>query len=284
MDHYIFLRVALAFTLAGSFIALLTLLAERFGSTIGGLIANLPSNILITMIFISLTQGNDFIHQMVPAIPLGLLINTFFLLVFVLLMRFSLAVAIAGSLATWLCLAVAAGSVQLTNLWINALIYLVVTFLVWLWTEHRAGIPDLGRSGKRYTPAQMTARAVFAGSIVGGVVAIAHFVPAYLTGIVSTFPAVLFSTVVILAVSQGKAFAMATGKVMILSLTNILIFVLSVYYTFPVLGVAGGTLVSVVLAALWVKYVLHRVIFVKFNALSKGSNNRGQTNGDSITD
>ena len=51
------LNIILAFFIAGSFIALLTLLAERFGSTIGGLIANLPSNILITMIFISLTRG-----------------------------------------------------------------------------------------------------------------------------------------------------------------------------------------------------------------------------------
>jgi uncharacterized membrane protein (GlpM family) len=268
MDSYLWIRVLLAFSLAGSFIALLTLLAERFGSAIGGLIANLPSNILITMIFISLTQGNDFIHQMIPAIPVGLLINTFFLLTFILLLRFSLRAAITGSLATWLILAVLANRFRLAELWINAAIYLSVTFLVWLWTEHRAGIPDMGRSGKKYTPGQMTARAVFAGSIVGGVVAIAHFVPAYLTGIVSTFPAVLFSTVVILSVSQGKEFAMATGKVMILSLTNILFFVISVYYTFPLIGIVGGTLVSVVLAVGWVKYVLHGVVFT-FTTLPK---------------
>jgi uncharacterized membrane protein (GlpM family) len=260
MDGYLWIRVLLAFTLAGSFIALLTLLAERFGSTVGGLIANLPSNILITMIFISLTQGNDFVHQMIPAIPVGLLINTFFLLTFILLLRLSLLTAIIGSLAVWFIMALLANSLGMTHLWLNAILYIVITFLVWLWTEHRAGIPDMGRSGKRYTPGQMTVRALFAGSIVGGVVAIAHFVPAYLTGIVSTFPAVLFSTVVILTVSQGSDFARATGKVMILSLTNILIFVITVYYSFPLIGVVGGTLVSVVLAVGWVKYVLQSVI------------------------
>jgi hypothetical protein len=263
------LQILLAFLLAGSFIAMLTLLAERFGSTIGGLIANLPSNILITMIFIYLTLGNDFLHQMIPAIPVGLLIDTFFLLVFVLLLKYNLFAAMAGSLSTWLVLAVIANGLPSHHLWMNAAIYLIVTMVVWLWTEHRVHIPAMGRSGKRYTPIQMTIRAVFAGTIVGGVVAISHFVPAYLTGIVSTFPAVLFSSMVILTVNQGREFARATGKVMILSTTNIIIYAISVYHTFPLIGAAGGTLVSVILAVLWVKYVLHQLIFINFSKRSE---------------
>ena len=78
----------------------------------------------------------------------------------------------------------------------------------------------------------MVIRAAFAGGIVGGVVLISHFVPAYLTGIVSAFPAVLFSSMVILAVNQGKTFAQATGKVMILSSSNIVVYALGVYFTF----------------------------------------------------
>ena len=261
----LFLNIILAFFIAGSFIALLTLLAERFGSTIGGLIANLPSNILITMIFISLTQGNDFMQQMIPAIPVGLLIDTFFLVVFVLLLKYRLILAILGSLATWLILALVANGIPSHMLWINAGIYLVITFAVWFWAEHRVEIPAMGRSGKRYTTAQMIIRATFAGTIVGGVVAISHFVPAYLTGIVSTFPAVLFSSMVILSVNQGKEFARATGKVMILSTTNIAIYTISVYFTFPLIGAAAGTLVSVFLSVLWVKYILHQLIFINFS-------------------
>ncbi len=259
------LNILLAFFIAGSFIALLTLLAERFGSTIGGLVANLPSNILITMIFISLTRGNPFLQQMIPAIPVGMLIDTFFLLAFVLLLRYGISTAISGSLLTWLALAVLANRIPSHLLWINAAIYMIITLLVWIWVEHRVDIPVKGRSGKRYTPFQLTVRALFAGTIVGSVIAIAHFVPAYLTGIVSTFPAVLFSSMVILTLNQGREFARATGKVMILSSTNIVIYAISVFYTFPLLGVAGGTVVSLIFAVLWVKYVLHRVIFINFS-------------------
>ncbi|MFH1297213.1 MAG: DUF3147 family protein [Bacteroidota bacterium] len=247
-----YIQVLLSFVIAGSWIAVLTLLAERFGSKIGGLIANLPSNILIALIFISLTQGVGFVREMIPAIPIGMMIDSIFLVVFVLLLRYNLLVSILGSLGSWLVLAVIANRIQLELLWINVAIYFGVTILAFLFVEYGWKIPAVGKSGKKYTAGQMAIRAAFAGGIVGGVVLISHFVPAYLTGIVSAFPAVLFSSMVILAVNQGKAFAQATGKVMILSSSNIVVYVLGVYFTYPLLGITAGTVISFVVAFLWV--------------------------------
>jgi hypothetical protein len=245
-------NVVASFFLAGSLIALLTLLAERFGSRTGGLITNLPSNILITMIFISLTHGTGFVKLMVPAIPVGMLIDTFFLVAFILLLRYSLFAAVTGSLLTWLILAFLANLIRSDHLWINLPVYLVITLLVWLWIEYRYHIPSVGRSDRRYTPSQIALRALFAGGIVGGVVLVSRFVPAYLTGIISTFPAVLFSSMVILAVNQGKEFARATGKVMIIASSNIVVYAMGVYYTFPTLGIATGTVISFIMAFLWI--------------------------------
>lgn len=248
----IYFQVLLSFTLAGSWIAVLTLMAERFGSKAGGLIANLPSNIMITLIFITLAHGHGFIQGMLPAIPVGLLIDSIFLMVFILLLHYNLVVAILGSLGTWLLLALVADRIQLEALWINIANYLIVTVIVFLVVEYGWKLPAVGRSAKKYTIGQMAIRAGFAGGIVGGVVLISHFVPAYLTGIISTFPAVLFSSMVILAVNQGKAFAQATGKVMILSTSNIMVYTLGVYYTYPLLGIVAGTMVSFLLAFGWI--------------------------------
>ncbi len=257
-----YLQVLLSFVLAGSLIAILTLLAERFGSKIGGLIINLPSNILITLIFISLTQGIGFVKEMTPAIPVGMMIDSIFLVVFILLLRYNLFAGILGSLGTWLVLAALADSVHMETLWINVVVYFGVTILAFLFVEYGWKIPSMGKSNKRYTLGQMAVRAAFAGGIVGGVVLISRFVPAYLTGIVSTFPAVLFSSMVILAVNQGKAFAQATGKIMILSATNIVIYALGVYYTYPVMGIALGTIISFAFAFLWI--VALRPVIARF--------------------
>jgi len=247
-----YLQVLLSFLIAGSWIAVLTLLAERFGSRVGGLIVNLPSNIMITLIFISLTQGIGFVQKMTPAIPVGMMIDSIFLVVFVLLLRYNLLVSILGSLSSWLLLAVLANRFHWESLWINIANYFIVTIIAYLFIEFGWKIPERAKSRKRYTPGQLTIRTAFAGGIVGSVVLVSHFVPAYLTGIVSTFPAVLFSSMVILAVNQGREFAQATGKVMILSSSNIVIYVMGVYFTYPMMGIVAGTIVSFILAFLWV--------------------------------
>ncbi len=248
----LYFQVLLSFLIAGSWIALLTLMAERFGSKAGGLIANLPSNIMITLIFITISHGTGFVGVMLPAIPVGLLIDSVFLVVFILLLNYNLLISILGSLGCWIILALVANRIQMESLWINIANYFIVTIVAFLFVEYGWKIPAVGRSGKKYTIGQMAIRVAFAGGIVGGVVLISHFVPAYLTGIISTFPAVLFSSMVILAVNQGKAFAQATGKVMILSTSNILVYALAVYYTYPLLGIIGGTIVSFILAFAWV--------------------------------
>ena len=252
MTTQIVLQVLLSFGLAGSVIALLTLLAERFGSRVGGLITNLPSNILITLIFITLTRGMVFMQGMIPAVPIGMLIDALFLVVFILLLRYNLTLSILGSVTTWLILAYVANLIEAGNLWINTLIYMAGSLFAFLVVDLGWKIPAVGRSTKRYTLLQMTLRAIFAGTIVGGVVLIAHFVPPYLTGIVSTFPAVLFSSMVILAVARGKEFARATGKIMIIASTNIVIYALGVYYTYPTIGIIWGTVISFAVAFLWI--------------------------------
>lgn len=252
MTLQITLQVLLSFVLAGSVIALLTLLAERFGSRVGGLITNLPSNILITLIFITLTRGMDFMHGMIPAVPVGMFIDMIFLIIFMLLLRYGLWLSIVGSVLSWLVLAYVANLIEARNLWLNTMTYMGATLVAFLVIELGWKIPAIGRSSKRYTMLQLTLRAVFAGTIVGGVVLIAHFVPAYLTGIVSTFPAVLFSSMVILAVARGKEFARATGKIMIISSTNIVVYAIGVYYTYPEIGIIWGTMVSFALAFLWI--------------------------------
>jgi hypothetical protein len=181
-----------------------------------------------------------------------MLINTVFLLVMVIFMKVGLAISLVLSLGSWLLLAWFASLVPSSHLWLNVVIYLAGSLVLFFIAEKRMRIIAVPGSGKRYTPVQMVIRAVFAGAIVAGVVLVSHFVPPYLTGIISTFPAVLFSTMVILYLSQGAAFARATGKVMLLSSSNIVVYGVSVYYTFPAFGIAVGTLVSLFFSLLWV--------------------------------
>jgi hypothetical protein len=252
MDTPFLGRVLFSFFIAGSWIAFATLLAERLGSKLGGLITNLPSNILISLIFIALTQGTLFVKQAVPGIPVGMLIDTLFLLVFIILLKYSLLLSIIGSLFTWFTLAILSAIINYHWLIPNLVAYVLVTVLSFIMLEKFSKIPSRSRSSKRYSWQQILIRAIFAGGVVASVVLISKFFDPYTVGIFSTFPAVLLSTMVILTINQSREFARATGKVLVLSSTNIVVYGLGVYWSYPRWGIFLGTIVSFLLAVIWV--------------------------------
>jgi hypothetical protein len=57
---------------------------------------------------------------------------------------------------------------------------------------------------------------------------------------------------VILVINQGIPFAQATGKILILSSTNIVVYAVLVFYTYPRFGLLIGTIISFAGAIAWV--------------------------------
>ena len=95
------LRVLASFVIAGAWIGTATMISERYGSRVGGLVGNLPSNIVVSFIFITLTQDLSFTADAARAVPLGMTINNFFMLAFMVGARRGLGAAIGLSLAVW---------------------------------------------------------------------------------------------------------------------------------------------------------------------------------------
>ncbi len=259
MGNAFLLKVITSFIVAGIWIGGATLLAERLGSKKGGLISNLPATILVALVFVALVHNPTFAAQATDAVPIGMLIDTLFLLVFILLLKYGLKKTVLLSLSTWFVLAFLANRIHLSNIGLNIILYLIVAVCAFLLLEYGVKIPAKGKNWKKYSPGSLLIRALFAGSVVAGTIIISTFAGTYWVGLFSTFPAVMLSTMVILTVNQGIDFARATGKIMILSSTNIIIYAFGVSFTYPKLGVFFGTIVSFGLAFLWV-LLLHPLI------------------------
>jgi len=259
LDKIFFLRVALSFFVSGIWIALATLFAERLGSKIGGLITNLPSNILISFVFIAVINGISFTVNSVPGIPLGMAINTLFLCIFIICLPFGIVPSSILSLFTWFVLAIITSQTDMDNLVLNSVMYLFLTGGTFLFLEKIVKIQSKKKSDRRYTLGQLSIRALFAGGVVASLIILAQFLPPYAVGIFSTFPAVLLSTMIILVVSQGKDFARATGKILILSSSNIVVYGIGIYWTYPEFGIILGTTFSFFMASLWV-WLMHPIV------------------------
>ena len=246
------LHAAAAFVVAGLWISAATLIAERAGTRVGGLIGNLPSNILVALVFVALAQGTAFAADAALAVPAGMLVDALFLLAMVLALPYGIGVAVASGLATWLALALVAQRLQVERLDVTLPAFALVTLAVFLVLERVARVRSVAGARRAYGPREVAARAVFAGGVVATTVVVSEFAGTYWTGLLSTFPAVLLTTMVILARKQGVPFARATGKVLVLGSTNIVVFALVVRVAYPLLGVWVGTAFALAAAVAWV--------------------------------
>ena len=252
MDNIFLLRIAASFFIAGIWIAAATLLTERLGSKIGGMITNLPSNILVSFLFIALVQDPQFVVDAVPGVPIGMALNTLFLFFFIILVKRGILLSSVFSLLVWLVFAVLVSLVELENLIMNTIIYILITAAAFSILEKVIKIPSAEKSAKKYSLSQILIRAAFAGAVVASVIVMSKFFNPYVTGIISTFPAVLLSTMIILSINQNAEFAQASGKILVLSSSNIIIYVIAVYFTYTSLGLVLGTVISFVCAFIWV--------------------------------
>jgi hypothetical protein len=259
MENTLIVKAVVSFIVAGVWIGGFTLLAERLGSKKGGLLANLPSTVLISLVFVALVQDARFAAEATKAVPIGMLIDTIFLSVFILLLKYGLIRAILLSLSTWFALAITAQRLHLSSIIFNMVLYTVIAAGAYVLLEYVVGIPAVGKSRKRYTASSLGVRVLFAGSVVAGTTVISSFAGPYWVGLFSTFPAVMLSSMVILTVNQGAGFARATGKIMVLSSTNIIVYAYGVSLTYPSLGVLPGTVISFLMAFVWV-LLLHPLI------------------------
>ncbi len=245
-------QLILSIAIAGLWIGTVTLLSERLGSRLGGMISNLPSTILVSLLFIGITQSPEFAAEATVTVPLGMSLSTLFLFAFIILIPKGLPWALAGSLATWLGLAILSSFFQGVGRVGWTTLYFAVAIGSWLLAERVLKIPSAPKTGKRYKWWQVLIRAAFAGTVVGSAVLVGRSGSAFWTGIFATFPAVMLSSMVILTLAAGPAFARALGKIMLLASTNIVIYGFIAGYLFPLTGMAWGSVISFVIATTWV--------------------------------
>jgi hypothetical protein len=245
------LQIALSFVVAGAWISSATLAGERLGSRLAGLITNLPSTIVVAMLFVALTRGTAYAAAAAASVSIGMGLCVLFLLAFIVTIPRGLGVALGASFGAWLLAAWLVSLMPPPSLARGFLLYLLATGFAMLVLRWLVSIPPAPRRKLPFRLAVVAGRALFAGAVVAGAVTAAQLAPPFLAGILSCFPAMYSSSLVILTRSQGAAFARASGRVMILSSSSIIVYAVAVGILFPRVGIWLGTLLAFALAALY---------------------------------
>lgn len=246
VDPFI-IRLGLSFITGFIWITLLTILAERYGTKIGGAIAGIPATMVVALLFIGITQSAEISSQTTTIVPLVVGINALFVVLYIFLARITKFVpALILSIIGWGAIAYFLILVKLNSFTISLIGYLVLVLISYYLLEKRFSIKSHGKKILKYTIPQLAFRSFIGGSLIFLAVLMAKIGGPLIGGIFSSFPALTVALIVITyMVHRDKSYTEALLKNFIITGTiSVVIFVVAVRYSYPAFGLATGTIIS----------------------------------------
>jgi len=233
----------LPFFFSALVVIFITIIAEKFGTKVGGILGTLPSTIIIAFIFIAYTKGVVFASEAIAVVPAELGINLVFLFIFVILANRSLSFAMGASFVVWAILSTIIYFANITNIYVSLAIYGVVLACTFLFLEYYKKIPSVDKVHIHYTPMKILFRGVLAGFIIAISVMLSNF-GATLSGIFSVFPAILSSTMLISYHEHGPEFAVGMAKSMTFGVSSVCTYAVLIHFLYPIYGILVGTIIA----------------------------------------
>lgn len=241
----------LSFAIAAAWVSMSTVVAERLGTRAGGVVATLPSTLVVALYFIAVEQGTGFAARVAWAVPAEMGVNAVFLALFVSFSGRGLPRALAAAFAGWAALSALLylAEPQGVLLPLVAFVALVAASTAWLRARH----PYRQEAGQAitYTPREIAMRGLFAGVVISLAIVGANLAGPVLGAILAVFPVIFTSTMVILYLRQGPSFTAATGTTMVVGSVNVVAFAVIAAFALPAWGVTWGTLAAVVASYAW---------------------------------
>ena len=224
-------------------VILVTIVAERFGTKIGGIFGTLPSTMAVAYIFISLNQNPDFASIAAVVVPATMGVNILVLLIFISVILHGFPQAIIASLSFWGLCSIFLYFAPINNIFISCLIYAVIMASTFVFIEKYKKIRSQGKVHIIYTPKKILFRGLFAGIMVTVAVMMTH-INEIVSGIFSVFPSIFLSTMIICAMEHGPQFTTALGKSMIFGTPTVISYAISIHFLYPLFSLFWGTVIA----------------------------------------
>ena len=258
MDTLFWYKLLQSFLAGSIWITVSTLIAEKYGSKIGGFIGGLPSTIIIALLFIGITQSPQAAVRATTVVPLTMGINGIFTLVYLVSVKRGLLIALVRAFLVWMILVGPLALSGLDNFPAAVIGWMVLMVFYYLAVEKGAHIPAHGKVIVHYTTIQIVSRGLFAGTLIAFAVFMSKLAGPVLGGIFSVFPVIFTSTMVIAYRSGGYKFSRAVVKTLVVSaMVNVSVYAIAVRYTYGWLGLGWGTLAAIAVSAITAWLTFH---------------------------
>ena len=248
------LQAIIPFILSAAVVILITIIAEKYGTKTGGIIGTIPSTVVVAYIFIALNKGTVFASDSISVVPAEIGVNIVFSFILISILKRSIYSAFAASFIFWAIFSYILWYINFENIYISVLIFFISMIISFYALEKIIKIKSVGKKQVHYTTIKILFRGFLAGSIISISVLLSN-IGEVISGIVSVFPVIVLSTVIISYFEHGPDFAAGIVKSMIFGCTSVVGYAVTIHFLYPVYGIVWGSI-----AALIVSLVIAMVI------------------------
>lgn len=262
MTNIFLIKLLISFFIGAFWATFSTIIADKYGSKIGGLLAGLPSTVLFSLFFIAWTQSPKIAYQsttVMPAVSAG---SALFILTYLIFAKKGFWFALTLAIFAWLGVSTLILLLKLQNFYLAVIIYLFVLLFCFFIIEKLLKLPSQKGKKIKYTPGSLIFRAVFSGLIISGAGLIAKIGGPTVGGIFSTFPAMFLSTLVITYFSIGTLFSAATMKSSLISGSSVVVYIIFVRFSYLHYNLIIGTIIPTLISFTY-GYLLYRFVISK---------------------
>ena len=251
------LQLLASVIVGGIFVAIQTLIAERVPQSISGILLSIPSTLVVALFFIGLTLSVQDVSSIVPVIPLSFGIGLIFVCVYtytanILKIGRAVQLIVSTIVATlvWILLAFPLAYIQFTSISLSLFLYFCLLIISHYFLAVRPNVNTVPLVYK-YTTVQKLIRSMTGGLIIGIIILLANTLGSIWGGIVSGFPAVFLSALLIVHWQHGAEFLFHITKALPLGSPIFPLYAIIVQYSYPHFGIELGTLIALILSLIY---------------------------------
>jgi uncharacterized membrane protein (GlpM family) len=237
------LQTVFPFLLSATIVILITVIAEKFGTKIGGIIGGMPTTIIVAYVFIAINRGLEFASDSIAVVPAEMGINLVFVFLLAIIAFKSKILALIISFICWAIMSAILFYSGIDNILISVVIYFCGLSSTFYLLEKKIKIKSVSRIKVHYTPFKIALRGVLAGTVISISVILSNFNPT-LSGIFTVFPAILSSTMIISLKEHGPVFSSGIAKSMIFGSLSVMSYAVSIYFFYEIYGIIIGNIVA----------------------------------------
>jgi len=262
MDNIFVLKLILSFIVGSLWITMVTILAEKYGTRIGGLMAGLPSTILISLFFIAWTQSERVAVDATTIVPIIGGINCIFIVAYIFLLKINFWVALGGAFLIWTLLSFGIVLINFNSFPVSAISYACLVLITHYIVEKVLKVRSKAGRQMQYTLSIMIFRGVLGGLVIVSAIIVTKIGGPLIGGMFVMFPAMFVGMIFMTYFSHGTTFSAAVMKSSILGAISVVIYGIMVRYSYLTLGFIGGTVVSMAVSFAS-SCVIHRYLMRK---------------------